>query len=330
MDGDFNLNILFVGHDLKFIDFYIRYLQKSEHNIKIDLWEGHVTHNIKKSFEFIDWADIIFCEWGLGNAVFYSKNKKSNQKLIVRLHRQELETDYLKHVKIENIDKLITVSPYIYEEFCRTFKLPREKMNLVYNNIDLIKFVNANNENRKFHIGMVGYLPKLKRLDLALDIFSELYEKDSRYYLHFKGKRPEDLKWLWRNDNEREFYITQFQRIKNAEWKDNVIFEPFGNVVEFYNRMEFILSVSDVESFHLAAAEGMACGAIPIITNWEGSDTIYSKEYILNDVEDVENYIVNKRDNRDYILADMEKSVQRFDVNYIQGKLDSILLAERE
>src|SRR5699024_11132947 len=116
----------------------------------------------------------VFCEWGLGNTIFYSQNKRENQHLVVRLHRQELETSYLTQADIEAVDLFITVSPFIYEEFSRTFNLPRKKMRLIYNNVDLGQFTNHNHKNRKFHMGMVGYLPKLKRMDLALDIFEEL------------------------------------------------------------------------------------------------------------------------------------------------------------
>lgn len=319
------MKILIAGHDLKFIKFYIDYLDESNHEVKIDQWENHVAHNIKESFDLLDWADVIFCEWGLGNSVFYSKNKRVHQRLIVRLHRQELETSYLTQAKIENIDGFITVSPYIYEEFSRTFSLPREKMYLVYNNIDLEKFRNQNFTSREFHIGMVGYLPKLKRMDLALDIFEDLYTEDNRYTLHFKGKRPEELRWLWRIDDEREFYEEQFKRIENAEWKDNVIFEPFGDVVDFYNKMEFILSLSDVESFHLAAAEGMASGAIPIISNWEGSHSIYNEEFIVNDISNVREYISSMRKNEKNTIENLLKNVENFDEIQILKELNEIV-----
>lgn len=319
------MNILIAGHDLKFIKFYVDYLDESEHEIKIDQWDNHVAHNIKESFNLLEWADIIFCEWGLGNTIFYSKNKRENQKLIVRLHRQELETSYLTQARIDKIDSFIAVSPYIYEEFSRTFQLPREKMHLVYNNVDLNEFYNKKNLNREFHIGMVGYLPKLKRMDLALDIFEELYNTDDRYVLHFKGKRPEELRWLMRIDEEREFYDKQFKRIENAEWKENVIFEPFGDVVEFYNKMEFILSVSEVESFHLAVAEGMACGAIPVITNWEGSRTIYSSDFIINDISEIQNYISTMRKRKTEIDYKLTEDVKQFDKNRILNELNEIV-----
>lgn len=322
------MNILIAGHDLKFINFYIEHIKNSKHNLEIDEWANHVSHDIKKSFDLLDWADVIFCEWGLGNSVFYSQNKRVNQKLVVRLHRQELETNYLKNVNIDNIDNFITVSPYIYEEFSRIFNLPRKKMRLIYNAVNLEKFTNNNNYGREYKLGLVGYLPKLKRMDLALDIFEQLYNLDNKYTLHFKGKRPEELRWLWRIDEEREYYQEQFNRIKNAEWKDNIIFEPFGDVVEFYNDMEFILSVSDIESFHLATAEGMACGTVPIIMNWEGSDTIYDSQYIVNDLSEIPEYIEKVRNNKRRIQNYMVNDIEKFDIKTVTSEIDSVLLGQ--
>lgn len=320
------MKVLIAGHDLKFIKFYIDYLDKSSHEVKIDQWDNHVAHNIKESYKLLEWADVIFCEWGLGNTIFYSKNKREHQKLIVRLHRQELETTYLLQAKLDKIDSFIAVSPYIYEEFCRTFKLPRKKMNLVYNNVDLNEFYNKRLPDRKYHIGMVGYLPKLKRMDLALDIFEELYKQNQKYILHFKGKKPEELRWLMRNEEETNYYEEQFNRIKEAEWKDNIIFEPFGDVVDFYNRMEYIISVSDVESFHLAVAEGMACGAIPLITNWEGSSTIYDEKFIFESLRDVLKQLEFIRVNRSELLMIMQKDVKKFDYNKIIKEINEIVL----
>ncbi|QQD85673.1 glycosyltransferase family 4 protein [Jeotgalicoccus sp. ATCC 8456] len=321
------MKILIAGHDLKFIQFYIDYLENTEHEVKLDVWENHVAHNVKDSYEYLEWADIIFCEWGLGNTIFYSQNKKENQKLIVRLHRQELETTYLTQAKIDQIDSFIAVSPYIYEEFSRVFQLPREKMHLIYNNVDLDKFKNLNLSGREYNLGMVGYLPKLKRMDLALDIFENLYEQDNRYHLHFKGKRPEELRWLMRIDEEREYYEAQFKRINKAKWKDNVIFESYGDVVEFYNQMEFILSISDVESFHLAAAEGIATGAIPIITNWEGSESIYSADFIIEDLTEVEGYITKMRAKKEEIDQRLSSEKSKFDQSNAIMELDEIIFA---
>lgn len=319
------MKLLVAGHDLKFIQFYLDYLndERKDIEVKIDKWESHTSHNQKISFELLDWADVIFCEWGLGNSIFYSNNKRKHQRLIVRIHRQELETNYLFDANIEKIDYFITVSPYIYEEFSRTFSLPRQKMKLIFNPVDIEKFTNKNNDDRKYNIGMVGYLPVLKRMDLALDIMELLYEQDNKYQLFFKGKKPQELDWLWRNEEMRSYYEKQFDRINRSSFKDNVHIEEFGDVSEFYNNMEFILSISDVESFHLAAAEGMACGAFPIIMNWEGSNTIYPEKYILDGINDIPGYIKKVRANES--SDELVEYIKRYNMRDVINKLDVII-----
>ncbi|MFN2744487.1 glycosyltransferase family 4 protein [Bacillus sp. z60-18] len=279
--------LVIAGHDLKFAEDIISILEKSDNfSIKIDKWKGHNVHDEEYSRECLKWADIIFCEWGLGNAVWYSNHKLPQQKLIVRMHAQELKTVYPRQFRIENINKIIAISPYIYEEFYRVFKFPREKMLMIYNSIDT-KVLNKTKKDSDFNLGFIGMCPKLKRLDLAIDIFEKLWTLDNRYKLYIKGKHPQEYPWLWNNETERDFYETVFKRIREAEWRDSVIFDGFGNdVPEWLQKINFVLSTSDSESFHLAPGEGMASGAFPVILNWDGSNTIYSSEYIHQNVDE--------------------------------------------
>ena len=68
--------------------------QKKQYNVLLDKWSGYKTHNKRISLELLGKADIIFCEWSLGNIVFYSKYKKPHQKLYVRIHRFESSENY--------------------------------------------------------------------------------------------------------------------------------------------------------------------------------------------------------------------------------------------
>ena len=118
--------IVFAGHDLKFAKLIMDYLDNTGmFEIRKDEWNGHNAHDEQQSKECLEWAEIIVCEWGLGNAVWYSHRKLPHQKLIVRMHLQEVDTIYPQQFNIENIDAFIAISPYIYEEFYRVFKLPR-------------------------------------------------------------------------------------------------------------------------------------------------------------------------------------------------------------
>lgn len=287
--------LLFAGHDLKFAKFLIDHYSKEDiYEVKIDKWQGHNIHNENKSRELLEWADIIFCEWGLGNAVWYSENKRVHQKLIVRMHLQERDTEYPKNFNYDNIDKIITISPYIYEEMYRIFKLPRDKMIMIYNNVNTCLFDKAKEGDYKHNLAIVGILPKRKRLDLAIDIIEKLIEKDKKYKLFIKGKHPNDIAWIKNKEEEKIYYDEIFNRIENNKLKDNIIFEEYtDNMGEWFTKIGFTLSTSDFESFHLAPMEGMASGAYPIIFNWDGCSTIYKEEWIVNSVDEAVNKIIN-------------------------------------
>ncbi|MGG0237408.1 glycosyltransferase [Bacillus rhizoplanae] len=320
-------NVVFAGHDLKFAKLIIDYLKDlGKYEIKIDQWTGHNSHNEAHSEECLQWADIIICEWGLGNAVWYSENKLPHQKLIVRMHLQEVDTVYPKQFVMENIDAIIAISPYVYEEFYRVFKLPREKMKMIYNALHT-KQLDKQKEEASYNLGIIGICPERKRLDLAVDILEKLWEQDSRYKLFVKGKMPQEYPWLWKKEEERAYYEELFQRIEAAPWKDAVIFEGFGPVDAWFQKIGFILSTSDFESFHLAPSEGMASGSYPIILKWDGSDTIYPKEYLQEDIESSVNRIleINSMGLSEAHQQEIKEYVKsRFDAEIIGDKWDML------
>lgn len=292
-----NINLVFAGHDFKFLERFIEYLKFNEkYNIRIDKWNGHNKHNIENSKCCLEWADTIFCEWGLGNALWYSQNKKENQKLIVRMHSQELKTEYNKSFNFNNINKIIAVSPYIYEEFATKINIPRSKMQVIYNYVDCNYFDQPKVNGCEYNLGIVGICPKIKRLDIAIDIFEKLWEKNSRYKLYIKGNHPKEYKWLWNRKEERKYYEELFNRIENSIYKSNIIFDGYGKDLDkWFTKIGYILSTSDFESFHLSVAEAMASGCIPIILNREGADTVYSQEYICNSVNELVDLIYKYR-----------------------------------
>ncbi|WP_444888146.1 hypothetical protein [Microbulbifer sp. JMSA008] len=290
--------ILIAGHDLKFAKFIMNAIeQSSDFELLIDKWQGHNKHDEEQSFKLLNEADTIFCEWGLGNTVWYSKHKKSGQRLITRLHLQEITTRSPEKFNHDSIDNYIMVSPYWYEKFVSEFSLKREKCKMIYNLVDIKLLDKAKNQEAKFHLGMIGDVPQRKRLDRALDIFENLYNLDQRYKLFVKGKRPEEYPWMHSRSrrSEMDYYRKQYKRIEDNGWKDNVIFEGHGPIDSWLQKIGYILSVSDFESFHLAPAEGLASGAIPIIFNWDGSSTIYPEKCIVETTEQACQSILQNR-----------------------------------
>ena len=321
------LRIAVAGHDLKFINRMLTYLKDNKNlEIKIDKWSNHNSHDERISEECVEWADIILCEWGLGNAVWYSKNKKKYQKLFVRMHGQERKTKFPPLFNYDNIDKFIAISPFIYEEFNRIIDIPRDQMKIIYNYVDNNSYNKPKLKGAEFNLGIVGISPQLKRLDKAIDIFEKLWEKDNRYKLFIKGKRPEEYKW-WtaKKGDEVDYYNNLYQRIEESPWKRNVTFDGHGNDMDvWFQKIGFILSTSDYETFHLAPAEGMASGSVPIIFNWAGSKAIYDKKWIVSNIDEAVQLVLNSKSSvgnesfKDYIR-------DRFGIEKIANDLLGIL-----
>ncbi|MFP3361566.1 group 1 glycosyl transferase, partial [Planococcus sp. SIMBA_143] len=80
------------GHDLKFLPQIMAQLEAAGHRVIVDQWDGHDIHDEERSLRLLAEADVIFCEWALGNVKWYSHHKQDDQRLVVRLHAQELRT----------------------------------------------------------------------------------------------------------------------------------------------------------------------------------------------------------------------------------------------
>jgi len=271
------IKVLVNGHDQKFWYPLQRTLEATgKYEFKEDFWTGHATHNVKQSEELLQWADIIICEWALENAVYYSKNKLPHQKVIIRLHLMERNTEYPKYIDYRKISAIIFVGQHILEECVQKFNIPRNITYLIPNIIDVEHFNKAKFGDSDFVLGIVGVVPLRKRLDLAVETLKELQKIDKRYVLHVKGANPASYSWVWKNNQERHYYEKLYTQINNSKLRYNVIFDPSGcDVDEWFRMVSYVLSPSDFESFHVAPAEGMASGTLPIIWKREGSSDIF-------------------------------------------------------
>lgn len=275
--------ILFAGHDLKFAKDFVAYLESQGHRVLIDEWRDHNQHDQAHSASLLDEAEVIFCEWGLGNAVWYSNHVTSAQKLVVRVHSQELRRDYLSKINHENVDKFIFVGELVRRAAVESHGIPEEKTSVIPNAVNIERLSLPKTEDAKFNIGMVGIVPRTKRLDLALDVLEEVRRQNDRFRLFIKGKQPHDYPWLTKIDSEMAYYDEQYRRIEeiNTRSPGAITFDPFGtDMEEWYRKIGSVLSVSDFESFHLTLADGAASLAAPYSLAWPGADLIYPREWL--------------------------------------------------
>ncbi|RKR18685.1 glycosyl transferase family 2 [Arthrobacter oryzae] len=292
------LRLLIAGSDLKFIKAAIPALEVV-YDVRIDEWPGHDSHDKERSAELLGWADVIFCEWLLGNAVWYAEHKKTYQKLIVRLHLFELTRDFGLKIRQSAVDCFFSVSAHTAEDMIRTFEVDRTKVRVIPNFIVEDKYAQGVGQDRLFRLGLVGPVPKRKGLLKSLRLLYSLRLQDSRYTLTIYGKRPEELPWVIRDDDERLYYEECDRFIVDHGLSEAVSYAGWVDTSTELANIGFVLSLSDFESFHVAPAEAFAAGNQAMFLPWRGVEFLYPKQYIHEDIYSM----------RDYILANREEPI---------------------
>lgn len=278
--------LLINGYDLKFVLPIIPYLKKS-YEIRVDEWTGHNSHDKSKSKSLAQWADIIWCEWLLGNAVFYSEVKNVNQRLIIRAHRFEITRDFGNCIDFDKVDMVLTVGFYYFEQFSNTFSIPKIKMRLLPNYVEEDIYSSYKHPDSIYHIGMVGILPSLKGFYKGLSILKMLKERNERFKLYIMGKSPDEVSWIQNNPTEADYYKECNKYIESNNLSSSVIYGGFVSPNHLYENIGYVLSLSDIESFHLAPSEGACTGSIGYILKWPGSEYIYPQTVLFSSIDDM-------------------------------------------
>ncbi|MDO5691398.1 MAG: glycosyltransferase [Pseudomonadota bacterium] len=319
------MKILINGHDLKFFYSIRAELEKNGHVFLEDIWKSHDHHDSTHSLRLIESADTIISEWALGNAIFYAENKKPHQRHIVRFHAQELRTEHCFKINYDNVDRIVFVGPHVMREAIKKFSIPEKKCVLISNYVDFEKFDIEKMGGNEYCLGIIGFSPMSKRLDRLIDVLEILVKKDKRYHIRVKGQMPFSYDWLWARTKERNYYENLFTRINsNPSLRYNVIFDPYGDDVPGWLRyIGFICSPSDSESFHMALAEGMASGAVPLTWKREGVNEIFKSNITFEDPEVIANYIINTNESNEFSRLSRQAKIYIKNNFYKQNVIDS-------
>ncbi|OIR44889.1 hypothetical protein BJP08_01090 [Corynebacterium sp. NML140438] len=302
LEGDYDkflesikIRLLIAGPDLRFILPSVPVLSQY-YQVRVDEWAGHEAHDESQSKRLLDWADAIHCEWLLGNAVWYSQNKRPRQSLTIRLHRFETSKNYGNLLNRENVDRIITIAPAMFEETQRVFGFEREKVAYVPNYIESEKYKRVEEPEKVFNLVMVGSIPIRKGYRRALELLNSLHSIDSRYNLTVYGKRPDELGWVYNNPTEREYFAECERFIRMNGLSSAVRFRGWVDTKTELADKGFVLSMSDAEGSHVAAAEGFAAGNITLLRPWSGAEFMYPKKYIFEDILEMRDFVLDCRD----------------------------------
>ena len=287
--------LLINGFDLKFIQPVVKYLE-TDYNIIIDEWTSHNARDHQKCTQYIAWADIIFCEWMMGNAAWYSKNKMSFQTLLIRAHRFEITREFGYEVKMDQVDAVITVSYYYLEKFAQQFDIPKGKMQLLSNYVEEEIYTGEKKPDSAFNICLAGILPARKGYLKGLELLKELRETDPRFQLVILGSDSNSVDWISKNPMEKDYFDTCENFIDKNDLRGHVHFSGWLERSEMFNNVSYVLSLSDPyipESFHLAPAEALADHTAALILAWPGVEYIYPDSMIFQSVHEIKEMIMN-------------------------------------
>jgi len=274
--------VLVAGHDLKFLGPVREAIAATGATVAEDVWRSHTEHDEAASRAALEQADTILCEWCLGNAAWYSRNKRSDQRLVVRLHRMEVYTDHPAAVEIDNVDRVVCVSRHIADEAIERFGWDPAKLRTIPNSVEVERFRRPKQDGARHTLAMVGYVPQRKRLDRALDVLEGLREREPRFRLLAVGHSPSEFGWVVRRPEEIEYFRRCFRRIEESPTlRGAVTFVPFSDdLPALFERAGFVLSTSESEGHQVALAEGAASGAVPVILDRGGADDQYPGRWV--------------------------------------------------
>lgn len=328
--------IVFAGHDLKFCEPLIAHFrQRNDCLVRVDHWRGHTQHDEPQSEELLRWADVIWCEWCLGNAVWYSARVRPDQRLLIRFHRQELDTTHPELVTWSNVAHLVFIAPHVQREACARIGTGRLRdSRLIYNVIDAGRFARPKPREAGRRLGMLSYCPKLKNPRLAVEILLRLLEHDGRWTLVLAGRPPESYPWLWARPEQRAYY-ERFERfIAEQRLGPRLIRQGWTDEPEqWYASVGYILSCSDLEGSHQAVAEGMAAGCVPVVRRWPGAAEMYPNSLLFDTADEAARLILENADPecRSRLgAAAQHEACQRFDRQVILPQLEELLLGAAE
>ena len=208
----------------------------------------------------------------------------------------------------------IAISRYVQDTFAEAYRMPKQKIPVINNGIDLSIFKPAAEKWDGFNIIAVGRLEEIKNYPLMIDAFKLINDKcpSARLTILGSGSMKEKLK----------------TRISESALENKVrIIDSVANPQDYVAKADVYMSTSITEGFSLTTAEALACGLPAVVTDSGGvSDIIEQGKngYICpHDAAELAKKVLELAEKSD-VYEEMKKnaleSVKKFDVSIFAKK----------
>jgi glycosyltransferase involved in cell wall biosynthesis len=297
----------FCGPDDKFLGDIIKHFSKK---YEVRRFRGQTIQEMR---DLMQWSDISWFEW-CDNLVIQASKLPKVCRVICRLHSFEVFTNYPQRVRWSWTDELVFVSEHVRKIF---FEQNDVYVNsrVIPNGVDYSKFIMPKKKKYGKKIAYVGSINNKKNPSLLLQSFKAIKDYDPKFSFHIAGEFQElRIKFYWERMSELL----------------NLDIQHAGQVSDMAGWLEdkdYIISTSYFESFQYALAEGIGCGLMPLIHNWQGADQLYPEDSFFitphGAVELVKHY--QKSDKHEIAVSNRKKLISTNDISVQLGMIDKLI-----
>ena len=246
-------------------------------------------------------ADICWFEW-CDDLIIYASHLPlaKSKKILCRIHSYEIFTNSLQRVNWKVVDQVIFVADHVRNYAIKNVPHLLNSQTVVIPNGIKTNKLKFTERKKGFNIAYAGYINFKKGPMLLLHAFKAIHNMDQRYKLYIAGQFQEPRYRLYFD-----------QMIKELHLEDSVIFDGWqADIDTWLENKQYIISTSVFESQHLTMMEAMAKGIKPLVHNFVGAESVYTKAYIWSSIEElVEMFQKNdyhSQQYRDYIVGNYQ------------------------
>lgn len=232
---------------------------------------------------FIDWAD--------RGALLALMHVPEGVRVTLRIHSMDALSPWVHLIDWSVVDHLVLVSDHLRDVVVRLLgdRLDGTETHVVPNTVDLSRIPLTKSTGHLRRLLMVGWAPRVKDVEWALDVLDALRDTDPRWRLTLVGPDA-GSRTAVRSSREHAKRVRERLTTRTDGAVD--IVPETTDLAPYWSASGFALNTSRRESFGLALVETVAARAVPVVRNWpifapvHGARRMFPREWVVDTVDE--------------------------------------------